>query len=138
MPDKPVGPDGSGRRRIPENSAYRKMARMKRWGFLFASLAIALVLLMGVGGAAVAHGDPADHHGIHPAPSQSVPLHDGSVPQKMSLWVVAPCCPAAEVPTDQALALPMTVGEISWQTWPAVIPDICDITPDPPPPKLPL
>lgn len=103
---------------------------MKRLGSILAVLAVALALLVGAAGGAVAQVDTMDHHDSHHTPSDSGGSH-----HKAALVVVAPCCPAAEAPTGHVLAVPVRVVEAFWQGRPALYPDVRDITPEPPPPK---
>ena len=110
--------------------------QMKRPSHIFTVLVFTLTLLMGAAGGAMAQVGSMDHHGSHLAPSDSAPSHGGS--HKAPLVVVAPCCPAAEVPAGHAMAMPMTLTEASWHSRLEHIPGVRDITPDTPPPKFSL
>jgi hypothetical protein len=109
---------------------------MKRLGHIFAVLAFAFVLLMGAAGGAMAHVGLMDHHGSHHTPSDSVPSHGGA--HKVAFVVMAPCCPAAEIPAKHAVTVVMTTVQISWHPRPEYIPGARNITPEPPPPKTSL
>ena len=80
-----------------------------------------------------AHGGSMDHHGSQHAPSSSAPSHGNS--HKAALVIAAPCCPAAEAPTDDAITVPLTTVAMSWHPRPDYVPNARDITPDTPPPK---
>ncbi|MBP2312505.1 hypothetical protein [Azospirillum soli] len=108
---------------------------MKRLGHIFATLAFAFALLMGMAGGAMAHAEAhpgaMDHHGTQHAPS--APTHGAS--HKAALVIVAPCCPAAEAPAQHGASIPERVVEASWHPRPSNAPNARDITPDTPPPK---
>jgi hypothetical protein len=109
---------------------------MKRLSHTFAVLVFALALLMGAAGGAMAQVGSMDLHGSHHAPSGSVPSPDGS--HKAAFVVVAPCCPAAEVPAKHIITVVFTTVCVSWNPNPERASGVRDIRPEPHPPKIAL
>jgi len=112
-------------------------ADMTRLGHLFAVLAFAFALLTGAAGGALAqHGTRMDHHGGHHPPPHSAPLHGDS--HKAALTLAVYCCPAAEAPAKHAVAVPVTLVDVSWHPRSEYLPNARAVAPEPPPPKTAL
>lgn len=113
------------------------MVGMKRLGHLFTVLAFAFTLLMSAAGGAMLHvqtpAGPTDHRAPHHAPSSQAPSRSDH--HKAAVAVATICCPAAETPVRNTIAIARTPAGTAWHPWPAPVPGVRDITPDPPPPK---